>query len=189
VGGTVQDSLVQVSSAALTSAIRAGDGLNRYPPSAGSSEEFSALVMNTAACVLLAMPSFLRMVEVRFFTVFSASDISWLIWRLVSPLPQSDGGIHFLSRKGQESPIQGLGCGPDERGNERGPEPAAVRGVPGQGTADEPELFAAAVLFGQAPPCAGQNRVDQHGFVGISGHQEAPDGRVRRSDGPAHVGT
>jgi hypothetical protein len=45
---------------------------------------------------------------------------------------------------------------------------------------DEPELFAAVVLFGQAPPRSGQNGVDQHGFIAVVGHQHTPDERVRR---------
>jgi hypothetical protein len=61
--------------------------------------------------------------------------------------------------------------------------------VPGQGPADEPELFAAVILFGQASPSAGQDGVDQHRYVSVTGHQHAPDARSRRGDGPAHVDT
>jgi hypothetical protein len=41
--------------------------------------------------------------------------------------------------------------------------------------ADQPELSTAPVLFGQAPPRAGQDGVNEHGFIDVRGHQHTPD--------------
>ena len=48
-------------------------------------------------------------------------------------------------------------------------EPGAVGSVPRQGPSDEPELFTAVILFGQASPRPGENGVDQYGFIAVPG--------------------